>query len=323
VVSLFLRGLKVSLRHPHFAIAIWLAQAALAFALVLPISNFLHGELNRSPFAPSMIAAPDYLWWQTARRTHPELLGDFPEAAAALFSPAGVRGFPAFFGAAGVGASLLGLGFLAILVQAFLLGGIYGSLHDEKGNDLTVFAREGARRLPAFLIVTVAAAALCAGLYRSVFVASGDALAAYSASLSTETSARALVGIRLLLLVAALTAVKISADAIRVALVERPDLPPVTRYLLGIGSALGRLPAILASLVLFTLSTALLYIAWSRLRVNSAAVTTGGVLLLVAAQQVFVFLKAILKVGYYAAVREAVLRRAPEARGEIADKIAP
>ena len=31
--------------------------------------------------------------------------------------------------------------------------------------------------------------------------------------------------------------------------------------------------------------------------------------LLVAAQQVFIFLKSVLKVGYYAAVRDAVMRR--------------
>jgi len=99
----------------------------------------------------------------------------------------------------------------------------------------------------------------------------------------------------------------------RVALVERPDLPPVTRYLVGVGSALGRLVPILATLVLWAGSTGVLYFLWSRLNVSSAATTTGGVVLLVAAQQVFVFLRAVLKVGYYAAIRETILRRAEPA----------
>jgi uncharacterized BrkB/YihY/UPF0761 family membrane protein len=113
---------------------------------------------------------------------------------------------------------------------------------------------------------------------------------------------------RLAALVALLTLVKIAADAIRVALVERPDLPPVTRYLIGVGSALGRLGPILATLLLWAASTALLYFLWSRLNVSSAATTTGGVVLLVAAQQVFIFLRAILKVGYYAGVRDVIVR---------------
>lgn len=305
----YLRGLMISVRRPHFAIAFWLADAALASVLVLPISNFLHAELNRSPAASSMINAPDYLWWQTARRAHPDLLGNLPEASEALVSPAGVRGFEEFFGVQGIGATLLGLGFVAILVHAFLLGGIYGSLHNEDGRNLTVFAREGARRLPAFLIVTLVAAALGVALYHYLYVGSGSMLAGFSQDLSTEGAALLVVAARLAALLAALTLVKICADAIRVALVERPDLPPVTRYFIGIGSALGRLPAILASLLLFTAGTGLLYFFWSRLSVNSAAVTTGGVVLLVAAQQVLIFLKSVLKVGYFAAVREAVMRR--------------
>lgn len=305
----FLRGLGISLRRPHFAIALWLADAALASVLVLPISNFLHAELNRSTAAASMITAPNTLWWQTARRTHPDLLGNLPEAAEALVSPSGAKGFEGYFGAQGVGAALLGLGLVAILAHAFLLGGIYGSLHHDDGRNLTAFAREGARRLPAFLIVTIVAAALCVAVYRYLYVASGAALAGFSEDLSTEGASLLLVAARFLLLLAALTVVKICADAIRVALVERPDLPPVTRYFVGIGSALGRLPAILSSLFLFSAATAVLYFLWTRLSVNSAAVTTGGVVLLVAAQQVFIFLRSVLKVGYYAAVREAVLRR--------------
>ncbi len=305
----FWGGLNASVRRPHFAIAVWLVEAGLAAVLALPISNFLHAELNHSTEREGLIASPSPAWWQTARREHPDLLGSFPEAALGLVSPAGTGGLSSFTGTKGIAATFLGLGLLAIVLHAFLLGGIFGSLHDERGNDLTIFAREGARRLPAFLIVTILAASLCAGLYHSVFYLSGRALRSFSPDLPTEAKALVFVGLRVIALFVCLTLVKIAADAIRVALVERPDLPPVTRYLVGIGSALGRLPTIMATLALFTASTGLLFFLWSRLSVNSAATTTGGVVLLVAAQQVFVFLRSILKVGYYAGLRETILRR--------------
>ena len=311
-MSDFGRGLRISIRRPHFAIAIWLVQGALAAMLALPLSNFLHAELNHSPAASAMIAAPNALWWSTARRAHPDLFGTFPEDALAIFSAKGSAGFSAFDRTSGIGAAFLGAGLLAIVLHAFLLGGIFGSLAN-RGTDLTVFAREGARRLPAFLIVTVGAAGLVAAIYHYVFWASGRALEGFTANLATEQALRAVVLARLAALVALATVVKVAADAIRVALVERPDLPPVTRYLVGVGSALGRLGRILATLLLWTASTGVLYLLWSRLNVSSAATTTGGVVLLVAAQQVFVFLRAVLKVGYYAAIRETILRRAEPA----------
>ena len=311
-MSDFVRGLGISIRRPHFAIAIWLVEGALAAVLAVPLSNFLHAELNHSPAGPAMIAAPNALWWMTARKAHPEFLGNLPEAAASLVSNAGAAGFSSFTSVSGLGAAFLGLGLLGVVLHAFLLGGILGGLQ-ANGRDLTVVAREGARRLPAFLVVTLGAGALAVAIYHSVYYASGQALAGFSANLATEGAARLLVFARAAALIVLLTVVKIAADAIRIALVERPDLPPVTRYLVGIGSALGRLGHVFATLLFWTASTVLLGFLWSRLNVSSAATTTGGVVLLVAAQQVFVFLRAILKVGYYAGVRETILRpaRAP------------
>lgn len=306
----FLRGIGVAVRRPHFAIAFWLVQAGLAAALIVPVSNFLHSNLNRSIEASAMIREPSYLWWKTVERTHPDLVGDLVPAAASLLSAGGARGFSAFDATAGIGAAILGLGFVALLLHAFLLGGLFGSLHDENGTDLTVFAREGARRLPAFLIVTVGAAGLAVAIYHYIFVGSGSLLSDFSKNLSTERQALALVGIRVLLLLALLTVVKISADAIRVALVARPDLPPVTRYMVGIGSALGRLPGLVGILACYTAFVVLLGVLWSRLSVNSAATTTGGVVLLVAAQQVFVLLRSFAKIGYYSGLRAALLRPA-------------
>lgn len=306
-MSDFLRGLGISIRRPHFAIAIWLVEGALAAVLALPLSNFLHAELNHAPAGSAMIAAPNALWWMTARKAHPDVLGNLPEAAISLVSDSGAAGFSSFTAVSGLGAAFLGLGLLAVVLHAFLLGGILGSLQ-ANGKDLTVVAREGARRLPAFLVVTLGAGSLAVTLYHFVYYASGRALAGVSANLATEGGVRLLVFGRAAALVLLLTGVKIAADSIRIALVERPDLPPVTRYLVGVGSALGRLGSVFSTLLLFTAVTVLLGFLWTRLNVSSAATTTGGVVLLVAAQQVFVFLRAIVKVGYYAGVREAILR---------------
>jgi len=310
MVSAFLRGLRISLAKPHFAIALWLATAALAAPLALPISNFLHAELNRSSDAPALVAGPGFRWWQTQRRVHPELVGNLPEKAEQIVSPTGVAGFMDFDGAQGIGAGFLGLAMLGVAAHAFLLGGIFGSLRDERGSDLVIFAREGSRRLPAFLIVTIAAAAIAVAIYHGVWWAAGKALEEYSTDLPSERAAFLLRLARLALLLLLLTFVKLAADSIRVALVERPDLPPVTRYFVGVGSAIGRLRELFSLLALFALASAALFFLWTRLSVGRAATTTGGVLLLVVAQQVFLFLRGILKVGYYAGVREVFLARA-------------
>lgn len=309
MVTYFLRGLAASLRRPHFAIAIWLAEAALAGVLLLPIANVFHAAMNHSPQAAATGHSPDFLWWKTLVRTHPDLLGDLPAAAQALVSGKGAPGFFTFENSGALGATFLGLGFFAIILHSFLLGGILGGLRDpEAGRNLATFAREGVRRLPAFLIVTVGAAALCVAAYHYVFYFSGTALAGVSRNFPTERDAIVLAAARVVVFVILLTLIKLCADAIRVALVERPDYPPVTRYLIGVGSALGRLPTCIFLLVSFTFVTGLLYFGWSRLNVNSAAVTTGGVFLLVAAQQVFIFLRAVVKVGYYAGLRQALVR---------------
>ena len=38
-----------------------------------------------------MVANPDYGWWETLRRVHPDLLGNFPELATGLLSPEGIQ----------------------------------------------------------------------------------------------------------------------------------------------------------------------------------------------------------------------------------------
>ena len=88
-VGCFLRGLQLSLSKPYLAFALWLIQLMLSAALILPISNTLHALLDRSPAGEKMVANPDYGWWETVRRVHPDVLGNFPEIATGLISSEG------------------------------------------------------------------------------------------------------------------------------------------------------------------------------------------------------------------------------------------
>jgi len=146
-LACFLRGLRLSLSKPYLAVALWLIQLLLSAALILPISNTLHALLDRSPAADRMVANPDYGWWETVRREHPDLLGNFPEIATGLLSVDGIR-WSELPGMRGVGATAFSLALLATVLHAFGLGGMLGTLR-EPSSSLVTFGREGMRRMPA------------------------------------------------------------------------------------------------------------------------------------------------------------------------------
>jgi len=305
----FGRGLKASLSKPYLALSLWLIQLALAAALILPISNSLHANLDHATIADRMVGVPDYGWWETFRRTHPDLLGTFGDAAEGLLS---VRGLEPeqVDGLRGVGASAFSLALLAILVHAFALGGVLGTLR-EPSSSLVTFGREGMRRLPAFLAFTLAAFAGAAAAYRWIYVESGRALEARVQELSTEGAALLVTGLRLLALLVALTAIKLAADAVRTVWVARPDLPPVSRFLMGLGGAIGRPRRLLGVLLGYALLTAGLYVVWIVLDPPAGGEARFALVPLVLTQQVFVFVRCVVKVGYYAGISEALTRTPP------------
>ena len=65
-----------------------------------------------------MVAIPDYGWWETVRRVHPDLLGNFPEIAQGLLSPEGIH-WSELPGMRGVGATAFSLALLATVLHAF------------------------------------------------------------------------------------------------------------------------------------------------------------------------------------------------------------
>ena len=189
----FARGLGRSLSKPYLAVALWLIQLLLAAVVILPVSNTLHALLDRSPAADRMVANPDFGWWETLRRTHPDLLGNFPDLAQRLLSPEGIK-WSELSGLRGIGATAFSLALLAVVVHAFALGGLLGALR-EPSSSLVTFGREGMRRMPAFLVFTFAALGGAFAAYEGVFVRSGVALQDRVRELDTEQSAIAVTAI--------------------------------------------------------------------------------------------------------------------------------
>lgn len=305
-LSCFRRGLALSLSKPYLAAALWLIQLLLASVVILPVSNSLHDMLDRSPAADKMVANPDYGWWETLRRTHPDLLGNFPDLAEGLLTSEGVKS-SAIGDSKGIGAVAISLGFLAIVLHAFALGGILGTLREPSGS-LVVFGREGMRRLPAFLLFTLGAFAAAVAAYRWVYLEMGQALRATVMDLDTERRALLFTGLRLVALLLVLSAIKLLADSVRTVWVARPDLPPVSRFFMGVGGFLTRFPRIFGVLAVSMLLTAGLYVLWLVLDPSAGGEARFALVPLILTQQVFVFIRCLIKVGYYAGVSEALTR---------------
>jgi hypothetical protein len=318
----FLRGLKMSLSKPYLAVALWLIQLLMAAVLILPIGNSLHALLDHSPAADKMVANPDYGWWETVRRVHPDVLGNFPELATGLLASEGIK-WSELSGMRGIGATAFSLALLAVVLHAFALGGMLGALR-EPNSSLVTFGREGMRRLPVFLIFTFAAAGAAFAAYEWIYVKSGQALRNRVRELSTEQAALAVTALRLLALLLALSVIKLLADAVRTVWVARPDLPPVSRFFFGIGGALARPLRLFGILGIYAFLTAGLYVVWLVLDPSAGGEARFALVPLILAQQVFVFVRLLIKVGYYAGVSEALTRTpSPEYSYVAGDPSAP
>ena len=305
-LACFLRGLGYSLSKPYLAVALWLIQLMLAASLILPIGNSLHALLDRSPAGEKMVAVPDYGWWETVRRVHPDLLGNFPEIATGMLSPEGIR-WSELPGLRGIGATAFSLALLAIVLHAFALGGTLGALREPSAS-LVTFGREGMRRMPAFLVFTFAAWGAAFAAYQWIYVGSGEALKTRVRNLHTEQAALAVTGLRLAAVVLALAVIKLLADAVRTVWVARPDLPPVSRFLFGIGGAIGRPLRLFGILGLYAVTTASLYLIWLVLDPSAGGEARFALVPLILTQQVFVFVRLLIKIGYYAGISEALTR---------------
>ncbi len=306
-LACFGRGLAMSLSKPYLAIALWLMQLLLAAVLILPIGNSLHAQLDRSPSGEKMVANPDYGWWETVRRVHPDVLGNFPEFATGMLSPEGIK-WSEIPGLRGVGAAAFALALLAIVLHAFALGGTLGALREPSAS-LVTFGREGMRYMPAFLLFTIPAWGLAFAAYQWIYVGSGEALRLRVRGLHTEVSALAVTGLRLAATLVALAAIKLLADAVRTVWVARPDLPPVSRFLFGIGGAIARPLRLFGILGMYAVTTAALYLIWLVADPSAGGEARFALVPLILTQQLFVFIRLLIKIGYYAGVSEALTRQ--------------
>src|SRR5262249_61958756 len=161
----------------------------------------------------------------------------------------------------GIGAAAVSLGFLAVVLHAFALGGVFGTLREPKAS-LVTFGREGMRRFPAFLLFTLGALAAQLAAYRWIYLETGEALKTRVTELDTEWKALAVTGARLAAVLLAFAATQILADSVRATWVARPDLPPISRFFAGIALALSRPARLFGVLVWYALSTALIYFLW-------------------------------------------------------------
>ncbi|HLN92353.1 MAG TPA: hypothetical protein VK389_00700, partial [Thermoanaerobaculia bacterium] len=109
----FGRGLKLSLSKPYLAVSVWLMQLLLGSVIVLPVSNALHSLLDLSSNGSRMVADPDYGWWETVRRVHPDLLGKLPEEIENAVGVEGVKS-TALAEVQGIGATAISLALLGI-----------------------------------------------------------------------------------------------------------------------------------------------------------------------------------------------------------------
>ncbi|HSS44679.1 MAG TPA: hypothetical protein VLO07_04990 [Thermoanaerobaculia bacterium] len=303
-IACFGRGLALSLSKPYLAVSLWLLQLLLASVVIFPVSNSLHALLDNSPAASRMVANPDYGWWETIKRMHPDLFGNLPDLAAGLLTREGVE-ISDLSGLRGIGAAALSLAMLAVVLHAFALGGVFGTLREPHAS-LVTFGREGMRRFPAFLLFTLAALGAAGAAYRWVYLETGRVLRQRVLDLDSEGKALAVTAVRLLLLLASLAAIKLLADSVRSVWVARPDLPPVSRFLVGIGAALSRPLRLAGVLASYGFCTAALYLVWLILDPSAGGEARFALVPLILTQQVFVFVRLLVKVGYYAGISEAL-----------------
>jgi hypothetical protein len=196
---------------------------------------------------------------------------------------------------------------LGIVLHAFALGGIFGTLREPHAS-LVTFGREGMRRFPAFIAFTLASFAAAIAAYRWVWIESANLLKDRIPELSSERQAMGITVIRIVVMLAVLSAIKLVADSVRAIWVARPDLPPVSRFFAGIGGALARPLKLFGVLLSATALTVGLYLVWLVADPSAGGEARLALVPLILTQQVFVFLRLLVKVGYYAGVSEALTR---------------
>ena len=314
------RGLRLSLSKPYLARRA-LADPAPARGGAHPARSPTPSTrcLDRSPAADQMVgdARLRLVGDVAARPPRParQLPARSPRGCCRRRASAG-RSCP---GLRGIGATAFSLALLAIVLHAFALGGVLGALR-EPSSSLVTFGREGMRRLPAFLLFTLAAFA--AALRRPTAGStsrSGEALRdrveeLHDRAAGARRDGAAAAGARCSRSRSSSCSPTRSARS-----GSRGRTCLRSRASSSASAARSRGPcASSASSALYALLTAGLYLLWLVLDPSAGGEARFALVPLILTQQVFVFVRLLIKVGYYAgdlggahadAVARVLLRR--------------
>lgn len=175
-------AVRCALRGAAGAATLWKALLAalllngfLAVALVRPVSNALHGLLDKSPWSARLAgAAPDPIFFRHLQRNRPDVLGD-PAPLVGIATGEPVKGEALRTG--GATGSLVALGVLNALLASVLAGGAAGRLAaaKERGR-LSAFGADCGRFAFSSLVLGAVSLAAIGALWRWGYVPSAALL---------------------------------------------------------------------------------------------------------------------------------------------------
>jgi len=318
LAALFGRGLSSALATWKGLLLLLAVNALLAFVLTRPVAASLHEVLDRNPLADRLLKGADALFFLDFTRAHPDVLGDTRpwEGIASGGGDALDRGEPrevlrGFAGMSGASGALLAVGLANALLSALLAGGFAGRFgaDSERGSLAAFGADVGRFGVPSLLLGILSIVGLVAA-YRWVFVASG---ALYDPrELRYEWEAVALLLGRLLVFLLVAAYVRRSVLYARAAMGLSRSVNPLGALFRGAGFVAGRPVRTLLLEILFAAAGLLPLALWASFAESWDGKDPAQLALLLALQQVVLFIRIAARVGHLGAA-SAWMRRAAEA----------
>ncbi|MDL2718777.1 MAG: hypothetical protein PT977_13575, partial [Acidobacteriota bacterium] len=290
----------------------------LAAAFLHPLASALHQTLDKSPWAERLGAgdADLHTFFTAFTRARPDVLGDLEKwdealtgEAAERLSAAKAAPLSGFFATTGLSASAVAYAALAALLAALFSGGFAGRFGAERERgSLAAFGADAARfAVPSLLFGAMSLAGILAA-YRWVYAATGTLYEAEELRYEWEATGLLLVRLGAFLLVAAYLRLVVTYAR---AAMGQGVANPFAALMSGFGFVLGRPARTLAIEILFGILGVLPLAVWGLL----GPVWNGGELadfaLILAGQQLVVFLRIVTRAGHLGAA-SAYLKRSRE-----------
>jgi hypothetical protein len=155
-------------------------NAALAFAVVRPVGVALHETLDRSPWADVLLTSADATFFVHFTRQHPDVLGDVPKAEDLVtgVSPSrrgGETALAKLLPKGGAMTSLLAFGMLNLALAALLSGGFAGRFGATKDRaSLQAFGADCGKYGLSSLVLGALTFGLVVAAWRWLYVGTGQ-----------------------------------------------------------------------------------------------------------------------------------------------------